>query len=97
MRRFVGGWLMACLWLFGAAACPGQLTDSLGRLNVDLPKPPPSNVLDAAAEATAGLHPLAMDVADETSVVDGFATAVAALAARALAWPADIRPSRICS
>ena len=35
-------------WLCGAVACPGQLTDSLGRLNVDLPMQPPSHVLDVA-------------------------------------------------
>ncbi|MFN6979251.1 MAG: SDR family NAD(P)-dependent oxidoreductase, partial [Gemmobacter sp.] len=36
------------------------------------------DVLDAAAEATAGLHPLAMDVADEASVTGGIAAAASA-------------------
>jgi len=48
MRRLIGGCLLACLWLGGVLSCPGQLTDSLGRLNVELPKPPPSHVLDVA-------------------------------------------------
>ena len=37
-----------------------------------------AEVLDAAAAATPGLHALAMDVADEASVVQGVAAAVAA-------------------
>ena len=42
-------WLcVAVVWLLGLMPSHGQLTDSLGRLNVDLPKPPPSHVLDVA-------------------------------------------------
>ena len=37
-----------------------------------------ADVLDAAAETCDGLHPLAMDVTDEASVVAGVAAAVAA-------------------
>ncbi len=48
VRRLLCAGLVTCCWLFGAAACPGQLTDSLGRLKVDLPMPPPSHVLDVA-------------------------------------------------
>ncbi|WP_323038270.1 SDR family NAD(P)-dependent oxidoreductase [Gemmobacter sp.] len=37
-----------------------------------------ADVLDQAAATAPGLHPLVMDVADESSVVDGIAAAVAA-------------------
>ncbi len=48
MTRLLCGWLLALVWLSGATLCPAQLTDSLGLLSVDLPKPPPTHVLDVA-------------------------------------------------